>query len=63
MLGPLADNGGATWTHALLPDSPAIDAVSVVSCTLPTDQRGVPRPIVQTSPETPCDIGAFEWQP
>jgi len=63
MLGPLADNGGATWTHALLPDSPAIDAVSVVSCTLPTDQRGAPRPIVQTSPETPCDIGAFEWQP
>jgi predicted outer membrane repeat protein len=63
MLGPLADNGGATWTHALLPGSPAIDAVSVVSCTLPTDQRGVPRPIVQTSPDTPCDIGAFELQP
>jgi hypothetical protein len=63
MLSSLADNGGPTWTHALLPDSPAIDAVSVVSCTLPTDQRGAPRPIVQTSPETPCDIGAFEWQP
>ncbi len=60
MLGPLADNGGDTWTHALLPDSPAIDAVSVVSCTVPTDQRGVPRPIVQTSSDTPCDIGAFE---
>jgi hypothetical protein len=26
MLGPLADNGGPTWTHALLPGSPAIDA-------------------------------------
>ena len=25
-LGPLADNGGSTWTHALLPDSPAIDS-------------------------------------
>lgn len=24
-LGPLADNGGPTWTHALLPGSPAID--------------------------------------
>jgi hypothetical protein len=62
MLGPLADNGGATWTHALLADSPAIDAVSVVSCTISTDQRGVPRPIVQTSSDTPCDIGAFEQQ-
>jgi parallel beta-helix repeat protein len=62
LLGPLADNGGATWTHALLPGSPAIDAVSVVSCTLPTDQRGVPRQIVQTSADTPCDIGAFERQ-
>jgi hypothetical protein len=63
MLGPLADNGGATWTHALLSGSPAIDAVSVASCTVPADQRGVPRPIVQTSSDTPCDIGAFEWQP
>ena len=25
-LAPLASNGGPTWTHALLPDSPAIDA-------------------------------------
>jgi hypothetical protein len=62
LLGPLADNGGAPWTHALLPRSPAIDAISVVSCTLPTDQRGVPRPMVQTSSDTPCDIGAFEQQ-
>jgi hypothetical protein len=62
MLGPLADNGGATLTHALLSGSPAIDAVPVVSCTLPTDQRGGLRPIVHTSPDTPCDIGAFEVQ-
>ena len=62
MLGPLADNGGDTWTHALLPGSPAIDAIPVVSCTLPTDQRWGLRPIVQTSPGTPCDIGAFEMQ-
>jgi hypothetical protein len=62
LLDPLADNGGATWTHALLPDSPVIDAVSVVSCTVSTDQRGAPRPIVQTSSDTPCDIGAFEQQ-
>lgn len=25
-LGPLQDNGGPTWTHALLPGSPAVDA-------------------------------------
>jgi hypothetical protein len=61
-LGPLADNGGDTLTHALLAGSPAIDAVPVVSCTVPTDQRWAPRPIVRTSPETPCDIGAFEVQ-
>ena len=62
MLGPLADNGGPTLTHALLPGSPAIDAIPVISCTLPTDQRGGLRPIVQTSADTPCDIGAFEVQ-
>jgi hypothetical protein len=62
MLGPLADNGSDTLTHALLPGSPAIDAISTFSCTLPTDQRGAPRPIVQTSADTPCDIGAFEVQ-
>ena len=26
LLGPLQDNGGSTFTHALLPGSPAIDA-------------------------------------
>jgi hypothetical protein len=62
MLGPLADNGGPTLTHALLPGSPAIDAIPAISCTLPTDQRGALRPIVQTSSDTPCDIGAFEVQ-
>jgi hypothetical protein len=62
MLGPLADNGGDTSTHALLPGSPAIDAIPAISCTLPTDQRWMPRPVAQTSPDTPCDIGAFELQ-
>ena len=61
-LGPLADNGGDTKTHALLPGSPAIDAIPAISCTLPTDQRGALRPVVQTSSDTPCDIGAFELQ-
>jgi hypothetical protein len=62
LLGPLADNGGDTLTHALLPGSPALDAVPVISCIVSTDQRGALRPAVQTSPETPCDIGAFEVQ-
>jgi hypothetical protein len=56
LLGPLAANGGPTLTQALLPGSPAIDAVpsSGAGCP-PTDQRGVIRP---QGPA--CDIGAFE---
>ncbi|MDQ6948176.1 MAG: hypothetical protein M3256_18395, partial [Actinomycetota bacterium] len=55
LLGPLADNGGPTMTHALLAGSPAIDAVGA-GCPPPaTDQRGVTRPQGPT-----CDIGAFE---
>ena len=54
LLGPLADNGGPTFTQALLPGSPAIDAgVAVAGVT--SDQRGIPRP--QGSAP---DIGAFE---
>jgi len=55
-LGPLADNGGPTWTHALLPGSPALDAANDTVCPA-TDQRGVIRP---QGPH--CDIGAFEAQ-
>ena len=42
-LGPLANNGGPTETHALLPGSPAIDAGDS-SFTPPPDfdQRGTP---------------------
>ena len=54
LLGPLANNGGPTQTHALLPDSPAIDAGDDGAAPA-TDQRGLPR--VGTS-----DIGAFELQ-
>jgi CSLREA domain-containing protein len=54
-LGPLADNGGPTMTHALLPGSPALDAWTV-GCPGPdTDQRGAVRP-----QGTACDIGAYE---
>jgi len=57
LLGPLTNNGGSTETHALSPNSPAIDAGNPAppgsggnACEA-TDQRGVPRN---------CDIGAFE---
>jgi len=59
LLGPLALNGEPTPTHALLPDSPAIDA-SAGTCAL-TDQRGFQRPIDGDSNGDPvCDSGAFE---
>jgi hypothetical protein len=60
-LGALADNGGATLTHALLPGSPAIDAGSPLGCmdntgmALLTDQRGWSRYV-----NGRCDIGAYE---
>jgi CSLREA domain-containing protein len=57
-LAGLAENGGPTRTHALLGDSPAIDAAgSCASWTPPvsTDQRGVNRP-----QGSACDIGAYE---
>ncbi len=70
-LGPLADNGGPTQTHALQPGSVAIDAAP--DCTdvfgtpgrpvapkdvVTTDQRGVSRP-----QGSACDVGAYEFIP
>lgn len=60
-LGPLQDNGGATFTHALLLGSPAINAGNPTGCLdhlgmmLTIDQRGFARPIALT-----CDMGALE---
>jgi len=54
-LGLLADNGGSTKTAALLPGSPAIDAITDSICPT-TDQRGVQRP-----QGARCDIGAYEF--
>jgi hypothetical protein len=55
-LGPLADNGGPTRTHALLSGSPAINAGDNAYAP-PTDQCGLPRIDEQSHR---IDIGAFE---
>jgi hypothetical protein len=65
LLGPLADNGGPTPTHALLPGSPAIDAgdsaaMAGVGGVPEFDQRGTPFTRVYGGR---IDIGAFESQP
>jgi len=63
MLGPLQDNGGPTFTHALLPGSPAIDKGN---SSLTTDQRGRTRPVDDPNSASGggnnSDIGAFEVQ-
>jgi hypothetical protein len=51
-IGPLADNGGPTMTHALLAGSPAINN-GVVVAGITTDQRGYRR-------DSKPDIGAYE---
>jgi hypothetical protein len=60
-LKPLEFNGAMALSHALLSDSPAIDAGA---CDLPTDQRGTSRPQDGNLDGTPvCDIGAYEYTP
>ena len=61
LLGPLQDNGGPTYTMALLVGSPAIGAGSCADASgspLHVDQRGFPRPGTSG-----CDIGAYENEP
>lgn len=59
-LEDLADNGGATQTHALSPSSPAVDAGDDANCPT-TDQRGVTRSLDGDDSGTGgCDLGAFE---
>jgi hypothetical protein len=63
LLGPLDDNGGPTWTHALLLGSPAIDAgdpnfnANLFTPPLLFDQRGLTFARVVNGR---IDIGAFE---
>jgi CSLREA domain-containing protein len=54
-LGPLADNGGPTFTHALLGGSTAMNAGDPACPPPATDQRDVARPQAHR-----CDIGSFE---
>ena len=69
-LGPLQNNGGPTFTLALLPGSVAIDAVtdcndlSATPALVNTDQRGFTRPQDgDGNGSALCDAGAFEVQP
>ena len=65
LLGPLADNGGPTQTHALLTGSLAIDKGDSSIAT--TDQRGESRPhdfanIPNATGGDGSDVGAYEEQ-
>lgn len=75
-LGPLADNGGPTFTHSLLSNSPALDAgdncvTEAAHCGEPgipqitTDQRGFNRLVDGPDADSSAtvDIGAYEMQP
>lgn len=61
-LNVLADHGGPTLTHALLPGSPAINAGNPLTpgsggfACAAADQRGIIRP-----QGSACDIGAYEF--
>jgi CSLREA domain-containing protein len=61
VLAPLAANGYALESHALLPDSLALDA-AIGACSA-HDQRWQPRPVDGNSDGVAlCDLGAFELQ-
>jgi len=59
ILGPLQDNGGETWTHALLEGSLAINGIPIglneCGTSITEDQRSVLRPTAGK-----CEIGSFE---
>jgi hypothetical protein len=60
VLGPLQDNGGPTFTHELLPGSPAIDAGDPNFAPPPYyDQRG---PVFWRVRNGRLDVGSFEVQ-
>ncbi len=66
-LGPLADNGGPTWTHAIPLGSLAVETANPAGCRdgqgqlLEKDQRGWSRHLEGDGDgEERCDIGAYE---
>ena len=59
-LAPLADNGGPTLTHAILPGSPLVNVGDSSYVTSNTDQRGS---LYRRQFDGIVDIGAFEFQP
>jgi hypothetical protein len=65
LLGPLADNGGHTFTHVLLAGSPAIDQIadSANGCAagVSVDQRGAVRANGPNRGGSACDMGAYEF--
>ncbi|MEM8678239.1 MAG: choice-of-anchor Q domain-containing protein, partial [Planctomycetota bacterium] len=69
-LGPLTDNGGLSFTHGLLPGSPAIDAgdrnaIAGTGNVPFYDQRGEPFGRVvdgDAFPDASIDMGSFELQ-
>lgn len=62
-LALLQNYGGKTWTHLLLPGSPALDGGTNSGCPL-TDQRGVARPVDSNlDGNSVCDIGSVEMSP
>ncbi|MBX7102691.1 MAG: right-handed parallel beta-helix repeat-containing protein [Gemmataceae bacterium] len=70
LLGPLANNGGPTLTHALLTGSAAIDTGVNTTVPLTSDQRGSPYVrlfdqvgVPQGTESDGTDMGAFELQP
>ncbi len=68
-ISSLEKNGGPTKTHALMQNSPAIDAgdlkcVDLDGIEMTIDQRGQPRPVDGDGDKiATCDIGAFEFLP
>jgi predicted outer membrane repeat protein len=64
-LGALADNGGPTWTRALLSGSPAIERIPVgtfgCQAGVSVDQRGYVRAGGSGYGGAKCDVGAYEY--
>jgi hypothetical protein len=62
LLGPLSDNSGGTFTHALPQKSSAVDVIPPEVLAIEEDQRGLPRGTGTHDRGKYGDIGAFEWQ-